>query len=255
MKQYMVQADLKYSLEEHISKSLVFSFIAAILLTLLAFLLVIKQVNIFLLLAFVVFFFGAFYMSISYPYVLAQRRMRDIDSELLFAGKHLLILLRSGVPLFEAMSSFSTGYGELSKEMRKIVDLVTVGVPFHEAMKKVAEQTPSRSLRRLLMQLVNSLLFGSEVTTACEAIVNEIAKEMEIEVREYGQKLNPIVISFLVIGIISPSIVIAFVIIISSLFSAVVSIEEIALFSSLLIIALIHFVFFSLITAQRPKVL
>lgn len=251
----MVQADLKYSLEEHVTRALVFSLVAAAVLTTLAFVVILKKLTLLVVLAFVLFFFLSFYMTVSYPYVLARKRMKDIDSELLFAGKHLLISLRSGVPLFASIGGLSSDYGELSKEMRKIVDLVSVGVPLHDAMKKVAEQTPSRNLRRLLMQLVNSLLFGSEVTVACEAIVNEIAKEIEVEIREYGQKLNPVVIGFLVLGIVFPSIMVAFAIIISTLFSAAVQIEDGTLFAFMLIIALVQFVFLSIMKSQRPKVL
>ncbi|MEM4367715.1 MAG: type II secretion system F family protein [Candidatus Anstonellales archaeon] len=252
---YLIQADMKISLEEHIQRSLVSALFLAIALTLVVFLAFLRKFDIILIPLFIVFYFFGLYLFINYPYVVARRRAKEIDNELLFAGKHLLISLKSGVPLFVAIGGLTKGYGELSKEMKKIVDLVSIGVPLHTAMKQVAEQTPSTSLRRMLMQLVNSLLFGSEVTNACQAIVDEIAKDMELEVKEYGQKLTPIVLGFLILGIIFPAISVAFAIVISTLIGGIIKLNEITLIVFFIIIAMFQYVFLNIMKNQRPRVI
>lgn len=255
IKKYLQQAGINESLDSYIKKVLIFSFLSSCVFGLFVFLLFLKSLSLLLLLVVIASFVTFFYFGINYPYIVAKNRSRDIDAELMFGGRHLLISLKSGVPLFNALGGLTRGYGELSVEIRKIIDLVSVGVPLHDAMKQVAEQTPSRNLRRLLMQLVNSLLFGTEVHIACESIVYEIAKETEIEVREYGQKLNPIVIGFLILGIVFPSIFVAFSIIVSTLFSTVVRLEDISLFIFFLIILIIQIAFVLMVKSNRLKVL
>ncbi len=253
IKPYLIQANMNISLEEHVSRSFTSAIVATVGITIVG--LLVSGLTIWIIPLFFAAFLFTLYMFINYPYVLARKRMRMIDRELLFAGKHLLISLKSGVPLYTALGGLTSGYGELSEEMKKIVEKVSVGIPLHEAMKQVAETTPSQNLRRMLMQLVNSLLFGSEVTRACEAIVEEISKNQEVEIREYGQKLNPTVIGFLVLGIVFPSIGVAFAIIISTLFPSVAPLTDFSLVVIFLVIIVVQYMFISLVRSQRPQVL
>jgi len=130
---------------------------------------------------------------------------------------HMLIELQSGVPLFDALIGISRDYGPVSDEFNKVVEKVTLGIPLGQALHTVAEDNPSPYFNRMIMQMVNSLSSGSDVAVTLEAALNQISKEQVLELRAYGQKLNPLVMFYMIMGIIMPSLGVAFLIILSSL--------------------------------------
>ncbi len=201
-----------------------------------------------------VFYAISFFYAMQFPSVKSAMRAKRIDQEIVFAGRHMLIELKAGVPLFDAMLGISREYGEVSVEFNKIVEKVTLGVPMGAALHEVAEANPSRYFNRLVLQLANSLASGSDVATALEASLNQISKEQVIELKAYGHKLNPIVMFFMIVGIIMPSLGVAFIIILSSfLGGAGISFGPSALFGLMVAVGLVQFLFLSMIENSRPK--
>ncbi len=195
-------------------------------------------------------FFYAMYL----PKVKASMRAKRMEQELVFAGRHMLIELKSGVPLFDAMLGISREYGEISTEMNKVVEKVTLGVPMGVALHEVADSNPSQYFSRVILQIANSLASGSDVSLALEASLDQISKEQVISLKAYGQKLNPLVMFFMIFGIIMPSLGVAFMIILASfLGSSSVTFGSSALFGIMLGVALIQFIFLTMVESSRPK--
>ncbi|HQT44622.1 MAG TPA: type II secretion system F family protein, partial [Candidatus Micrarchaeota archaeon] len=157
-----------------------------------------------------------FFYAMMLPRVKAIQRARKIDQELVFAGRHLLIEIKAGIPLFDSMVGVSREYGEVSKEFNKIVEKTTLGVPASLAMREVADSNPSAYFNRVILQIVNSLSSGSDLGTSLESVLDQISKEQVVQLKEYGQKLNPLVMFFMIFGIIMPSLGVAFLIILLS---------------------------------------
>lgn len=200
------------------------------------------------------FYVLAFIYAMQFPKVKSIMRAKKIEQELVFAGRHMLIELKAGVPLFDSMLGISREYGEMSLEFNKIVEKVTLGVPMGVAMHEVADSNPSKYFTRLVLQLANSLSSGSDVATALEASLDQISKEQIIELKAYGQKLNPLVMFFMIFGIIMPSLGVAFVIIlVSFLGGSGVAFGSSALFGVLVAIGLVQFIFLSMMENSRPK--
>jgi len=171
-----------------------------------------------------------------------------------FAGRHMLIELKSGVPLYDAMLGISRDYGPVSEEFNKVVEKVTLGVPLGAALHDVAESNPSAYFNRLALQLANSLASGADVATTLEASLDQISKEQIIELKAYGQKLNPLVMFFMIFGIIMPSLGVAFMImLVSFLGGSSISFGPQALFGVLACICLIQFIFLSMVESSRPR--
>ncbi len=201
-----------------------------------------------------IYYFGAFIYCMYYPVVKAKMRERDIDQELVFAGRHVLIELKSGVPLFDALLGVTRDYGEVSSEFNKIVEKVTLGMPLGVALHDVAESNPSRFFRRMLLQMANSLASGSDVSAALESSLDQISREQIIAIKAYGQKLNPLVMFFMIFGIIMPSLGVAFMIILSSFLGGTgLSFGSSALFGVLVAVALVQFIFMTMAESSRPK--
>jgi pilus assembly protein TadC len=205
---------------------------------------------------FVVYFLGFFYLFLLYPDAMALKRQREIDYEIAFAGRHLLIALKSGMPLFPAITSLSTGYGYVSKEFSKIAENVSLGTPLAQALRDAASTNPSKYFVRILLQISNSLASGADIGNSLETVLDQISKEQIIQLREYGQKLTPLVMFFMLFGIIIPAIAIVGIVVLS----AVITAGKLGVTSSILlyaffIIVIIQYLFFGIIEKSRPKYL
>lgn len=195
-----------------------------------------------------------FIYSMQLPKVKAQVRARMIDSELLFAGRHLLIGIRAGVPLFEAMGAITRDYGEVSREFAKILEKISLGAPTNVAMYEVANQNPSQMFRRVIMQLTNSLSSGSDVGASLESVFEQISREQIISLHEYGQKLNPIVMFFMIFGVVFPSLGVALGVIFISFMGGGLAVDGFTLLGgAFVLIFLMQFMFVSMADSSRPK--
>ncbi|EQD29158.1 Type II secretion system F domain protein, partial [mine drainage metagenome] len=142
-----------------------------------------------------------------------------IERDIIFAARDLIISLRSGMPLFNALTSVSTGYGEASKEFAKVVQKVQLGTPLVDAIDQTIEETKSSSFKRIMLQASVSIKSGADVVGALQSIIDQLAEERTIEMRRYGQKLNAIAMFYMLFGIILPSMGIAVVTILTTFIS------------------------------------
>jgi len=189
-----------------------------------------------------------------YPQVKKIQRAKRIDQELVFAGRHLLIEIKSGIPLFDAMVGISRDYGEVSREFNKIVEKITLGQPVSLAMREVAEYNPSPSFNRVILQLVNSITSGSDVASSLESVLEQVSKEQIVQLKEYGQKLNPLVMFFMIFGIIMPSLGVAFLVILLSFVGGGISISGQTVLAVIFgLIFMMQFVFLSMVETARPR--
>lgn len=204
----------------------------------------------------IVFLVGVFYYLMLYPEAAMLRRRRDLDYEIVFAGRHIVIALKSGMPLFETLVGASNGYGEVSNELKKIVDKIMLGIPTTQAIREVAQNNPSKYFVRMMMQIANSVASGADVGDSLEAVLDQISKEQVIQLKEYSQKLTPAVMFYMLFGIIVPSIG---VVIAAALLSVVgggaFGLNSTMLIPIFLVIAIIQFLFLGLIESSRPKYL
>ncbi len=201
-----------------------------------------------------VFFYLSFEYFLMQPRVVIKRRGRKIDQELVFAGRHLLIELRSGVMLYDAMLGITRDYGEVSKEFNKIVEKVTLGVPMTIAMHDVAEHCPSSYFRRVLLQMANSLTSGSDVTDSLENVLNQVSQEQIIELKAYGQKLNPLVMFYMIFGVIMPSLGVAFLIILLSFVGTGLAGYGVGIMAGIFFfVTIVQFMFLTVVENSRPS--
>lgn len=183
--------------------------------------------------------------------VAIAQRERQIDKDLLFAGRQLLIEIRGGIPLYDAVTHLTQDYGEASKVFSEIIDKTNLGVPLDVAMEDVAEETPSKPFKRLVLQIINSIRSGSDIAVALETILDQLSQEQMIEIKAYGQKLNPLGMFYMLFGIIVPSLGITLAV--TLLTFTGVSMGPVLLWGTLALIILIQYIFLTMIEASRPR--
>lgn len=258
LRKKMILADMKEPPEKFMDKAIVSAIFSALALAVLSFMILdmagTQGVLLFTALLFLLYIIFSFFYFMMYPSVMVLKRKRGIDYELVFAVRHLLIGLRSGMPLFDAMVGVSRGYGEVSREFNKIVEKVTLGAPISQAIREVVQTNPSPSFRRIMIQLANSVGSGADVADNLEIVLNQVFKEQVIELKAYGQKLNPLIMFYMIFGIIFPSLGLAFAIILFSFIgSGRFTLNAPVLLMFLIMVGVIQFMFLSMVETSRPR--
>lgn len=254
LKKELLIAHISQTPQEFVSKNLKFSLIYSFLLTVF-FLFIIDKANksLFLLLPifliFLFIFFGFAFLKLKSN---VSKRGSEIDKEVLFAGRYLSIKLHAGRPLMNALIDTSNSYGVASKYVREIVDDIETGNPIEKALDKAIAYSPSEKFRKILFQINNALQLGIDVSKPLESVLNEITKEQEIEVKKYGKKLNSVVIFYMLLAVVVPSIGMTMLIIIAGFISFPIGIKEFIVI--LIMIIIIQVGFISIFNSIRPQV-
>jgi pilus assembly protein TadC len=199
--------------------------------------------------------FGAmaiFVVSLAYPKWLINKKVREIDKNLLFAARHLRVQTSAGVSLFNAMVSASNGYGAVSQEFEKIVARIHGGVNMVDALDESAAKNPSRYYNKIIWQLSNAIRAGTDVGPVLVEIVDLFMEDQRIQIKEYSAQLNTLAILYLLLCIIVPTLSLVFMLVISSF-------VDIPITNDVLVIVLcgvvfVQYMFIGLIGSRRPAV-
>ena len=196
-------------------------------------------------------FYMAFQTFLNFPTQRGKVSAKSIERDILFAARDMIISLRSGMPLFNAITSISSGYGEASKEFAKIVEKVQLGTSLEDAIDQTVSESKSVSFRRIMLQAAVSIRAGADVVSALQSVIDQLAQERIIELRRYGQRLNAIAMFYMLFGIIMPSMGIAVVTILTT-FIAIFTVNATVLEFALVGIIFLQIVFLKMITSSRP---
>ncbi|MCX6776895.1 MAG: type II secretion system F family protein [Candidatus Micrarchaeota archaeon] len=172
-----------------------------------------------------VVFFVFFSFFSYYPRILARKTVEDVDKDLVYALKDLLLQISSGVPLFDAMVNISkSGYGVISKEFRRTVQDINAGEMQERALEKMALRTESEFLRRTIRQILTAFKSGASLQAALKSVIRNLQQYQYSQVKSYTYELNLWVLLFVIISVAIPSLGITLLVILSTFGS--ISINE-----------------------------
>jgi flagellar protein FlaJ len=193
-----------------------------------------------------------FIYVIFYPKLYVNRKTNEIEKNLPYALHHILIEVRSGVPLFNALVSISQSkYGILSEEMKKAVDDVSTGKSEISSLEMLARRNPSLYFRRVMWQIVNSLKSGADIGNTIKNIVDSLSEEQRVSIKKYGAQLNPLTLMYMIFAVIFPTLGITFLLVISSFVGIGIDLQ-LVLIGILLFLLLFQFMIIGLIKSKRP---
>jgi pilus assembly protein TadC len=121
-----------------------------------------------------------------------------------------------------------------------------------DALNEAVEFTPSANFRKILWQIINAQQTGADISTALKSVVDQITKEQLIEIKEYGRRLNPLAMFYMIIAVILPSIGITMFIILSTFLE--LTLELPVLISIAVFLGFMQFMFLAMIKSTRPSV-
>ena len=196
--------------------------------------------------------FATLFTCLAFPQITATRMRRSIDANMAAVTRQLLVQIRSGVPLFNALLSVSSGHQKVSEEFYKIVSKLNAGVPETDALAEASATSPSLQFRRVVWQIGNALKVGTDVGAALEATLSELELDQIEHIKEYAQELSPLTMVYMITAIIIPSLGITLIIVIGSLLS--ITIPEIIL--PIIFVGMVGFQLFFLnfVSTRRPVV-
>ena len=206
-----------------------------------------------LALAFAIF---AFFSQRVYPKIYVSRKQRDIEKNLVSALEDILIQLNSGIPLFNILVNISDAdYGTLSSEFKKAVQKINAGEPEAMVLDELGKRNPSVFFRRTLWQLSNSMRAGSDMAIVIRDSIKALNEEQLIQIQEYGSRLNPLVVLYMLISVIIPSLSITFLTIIASMINLPGDMIILMFVSLFVFDVLVQVMFLGLIKSKRPSLL
>lgn len=214
----------------------------------------VEKITLFLILlitiicGFIILFFYFFKLSS----IKIKKLERLINKEIIFAGRFLMVELESGVPLYSTLKNMGNSYKAVGAYFREIVEKVNVGTALEDAINESLETVPSESLRKILWQISNSLSTGSDMAKPLQNVIETLIKEQQIEVGEYGRKLNPLAMFYMLMAIIVPSLGVTLLTIISIFIGIKLSLIHLLVLAGL--IGFMQMMFIALVNSSRPSV-
>jgi Flp pilus assembly protein TadB len=204
------------------------------------------------LLVFMVAWFAFYSLFKNRPLLSIKKRRQKIDKDLLFAGQYMLVKLESGLPLFNTLIHASKEYNETGFFFKEIVQDINTGTPIEQALSKARDYCPSANMKRILSEIVTSLKTGADVTDTLKNSIKEISRSLLLEVRAYGKKLNSLMMFYMIIGTVLPSIGVSLLIIFFS-FAGILMDNSLLIVTGFLL-ALMQLFFIAIVNSSRPTV-
>lgn len=192
----------------------------------------------------------------NYPYIFHLHRQRNIEKNLIPALQDMLVQLNSGIPLFNILVNLTgASYGELSIEFKKAVKQINAGIPQIEVLENLSEQNESPYFRRTLWQLSNGMRAGSDISIIIKENVRALNEEQLIQIQNYGNKLNPLIMFYMLSSVIMPALAVTFLTILSSMVSMPEQTTYLIFFGFFLSIMFLQIMFVGTIRSLRPSLL
>ncbi len=144
---------------------------------------------------------------IMYPTLIVRNKVNNVEKNLVFALRAILVQLKSGISLFESMTMVARGdYGLISEEFQKAVDEINTGTPEQEALERMSKNNPSPFLRKSLWQIVNGMNAGADISDILAETVSSMLREQKIAINKYGAQLRVLSLMYMMIGVIMPAL-------------------------------------------------
>ena len=254
MHRVLKMARMKENPEKFVRRSLILSLYVTIGFNFFLFIILAKQeANTVIVLATVpITLLLSFFFIVNMPHGTMRRRAHDIDREVVFAGRYLLVKIESGQPLLNSLIDASKSYGVCGKYFKEIADDVSTGTPIEKALENAREYNSSEKFKRILWQIVGALKTGAEIGESLKSTLDAITNEQVIEIQRYSKKLNSFMLFYMVAAVVMPSLGVTMLAILSSFLHF--EITSLHMLFVIVLLLIIQAFFIILIRSSKPSV-
>lgn len=249
LKTKLLQAGIFDDVETYIKKTMFNSLLLSFGIAFITFMFLLSPV-VFLIIPFL---FPVFYFYfLGYVDVKISKIKKEIDKEIIYAGRFLIIEIESGVPLYNAIHNVEKNYKVIGAYFGDIVNKVYLGTGLEDAINETMITTPSNNLRKILWQILNSIKTGGDISSSLNSVIDQIMKEQKISVQEYGKKLNPLAMFYMMIAIIVPSLGVTMIVVLATFLGLQIGLSILLIIAGLL--GFVQFMFLNIIKSSRPSI-
>ncbi|MBS3069762.1 type II secretion system F family protein [Candidatus Micrarchaeota archaeon] len=197
-------------------------------------------------------FFFFFFFHLSYPKLIAKNVSDRIDRDLTYAARDMLVQVSSGIPLYNVFKNIAeSDYGPVSAQFRIVRDDIRGGMPVIKALEALSLRTQSKFLKKTCWQLITALRSGANLTTTLHGIVALLVDYQFSVIKSYNAELNFIVLIYLLISAVLPTIGVT-VLVIFSLFGILGITPE--LFATIVLASFVlQSIIIGYVKAKRPN--
>jgi pilus assembly protein TadC len=150
------------------------------------------------------------------------------------------------------MISASKSHGIGGKFFQEIVDEINLGKPIEQALEDAHKYSASHIFQLVLRQILNSLRTGVDVSNSLRKMIDEITRQQQIEIKEYSKKLNSLVLFYLLVACVVPSLGISLFLVVGSMINLNLDITTYMVIISMLLFVQLFFI--ALIRSVKPLV-
>jgi flagellar protein FlaJ len=143
--------------------------------------------------------------------------------------------------------------GELSPVFKEIAKRLNSGEREDEVLKDIATKNPSPFLKKVLWQIVSGLKVGSPLGKVIEESLNSLERQQRTDIIEYGSSLRVLTLVFMMLGVIVPSMGLAFLVVLNSMPGISLGKEIPWLF--IISVAVFEFMLIGFIKTRRPSLM
>jgi flagellar protein FlaJ len=196
------------------------------------------------------------FSQLVYVRVFVSKKEKDIERNLIFALEDILIQLDSGIPLFDILTNISfSRYGELSAEFKKAVKRIGSGEPEAEVLASLSAKSHSVFFKRTLWQISNGLNAGSDMSVIIRENINTLNEEQMIQIQNYGNKLNPLIMMYMLISVIVPALSVSFMTVVASMIGLEKNLTMGLFIGLFVFVTVFQIMFLGMIKSRRPSLL
>jgi type II secretory pathway component PulF len=250
------RAGLNYTSVSFLRLCLIGSMIVAVSFTGFAVLLRIKRSFpvTYLLVIFLITFFIIFQLLKSIPSFSLQNKKAFLEADLLYSARHLLLKLESGSSLVNSIESVSVLKTNSSIFFKELMYDISLGLPVEDAIKKSSEISPSPAYSKILEEISTSLKTGADLNKTLRSTIDDVTRKHLIQIQEYGKKLNPMSMFYMIFGTILPSLGTAMLVVISSFLPGMIIIDKRILLGAAVVVLLAQVFFVLAFKSLKPAV-
>jgi flagellar protein FlaJ len=179
------------------------------------------------------------------------KKQKEIDRDVLFAGRFLLVKLNSGKPLVIAIEDAAKSYGVGKKVFQDIIRDLDMGTPLEMALDNAARFSASDKFKRIVMQISTAIKVGVNVSRGLEKVLEDINLEQMLEIQKYGKKLNSMSMFYMIMGIVLPSLGVTMFVVMASFTG--IEVSQSIFMIVLIAIVVVQLFFIVLFKSIRPN--
>jgi len=196
-----------------------------------------------------------FLILISLPKIECNVIGFKVERDMPAMTRRFLISLQSGKSLFSAYADIAKTDAYSARFFDEVVSKIYLGMPIEKAIQDSISLSPSKTFKKVQTQVKSALMTGSDLEQVMDVTLQEMIKEQIIKINQYGKKLGPLAMIYLIFGTVLPSLGSVALVIILSIVMQSISPSFFNLIFMILIfgIVLIQFLFINIFARMRPN--